>query len=59
MQTVTQNLVGEGILVIPTPGKKVPECRSGLCPEKELPEWCSSAFRYKNTPGHIPPSVCQ
>jgi hypothetical protein len=29
------------MLVIPMPGEKVPECHSGLCPEKELPEWHS------------------
>jgi hypothetical protein len=36
---VIQNLVGEGGLVIPMPGKKVPERCSRLCPsEKKLPK---------------------
>jgi hypothetical protein len=39
------------VLVIPMPGKRVPECRSGLRPfEKELPERRSGALRHKNTP---------
>jgi hypothetical protein len=33
---VTQNSVGEGMLVIPMPGKYTSECYSGLCPENEL-----------------------
>jgi hypothetical protein len=53
---VTQNLVGEGVLVKPMPGKKAPEHRSGLRPsQKELLEWCSGAFHYKNTPDFIKP----
>jgi hypothetical protein len=37
-------------LVIPMPGKKVPECCSGLHRlEKELLERRSSAFHHKNT----------
>jgi hypothetical protein len=40
------------VLVIPMPGKKVPERYSGLLPpEKKLQERHSGAFRHKNTPG--------
>jgi hypothetical protein len=32
------------------PGKKVPECCSGLRPSgKELPEWSYGTFHHKNT----------
>jgi hypothetical protein len=50
-RVVTQNSVGEGeMLVISSPGKKVPEYRSGLRPsEKELPVRRSGASRHKNT----------
>jgi hypothetical protein len=34
------------------PGEKVPECHSDLRPsKKEVPEWCSSLFCHRNTPG--------
>jgi hypothetical protein len=39
------------VFVIPVPGNKVPERRSGLRPsEKELMKRRSGAFRHKNTP---------
>jgi hypothetical protein len=39
-----------GVSYIAARRKKVPECHSGLRPEKELPEWHSGVFRQKNTP---------
>jgi hypothetical protein len=39
------------VLIIPMPGKKVPECRSSLRTSgKELLEWCSCTFSHKNSP---------
>jgi hypothetical protein len=40
------------VLVIPMPGKKVPEHCSSVCPsEKELLEWRSGTFHHISTPG--------
>jgi hypothetical protein len=40
-----------GLLVIPMPGRRVPERRSGLHPfEEELMERHSGTFYHKNTP---------
>jgi hypothetical protein len=45
---------GEGVSYIDARKKKeVLECHSSLCPSKKLPEWCSSMFCHKNTPGYI------
>jgi hypothetical protein len=45
--------LGGGVfLVTPIAGKKdVPECHSGLCPDKELLESSSGPFCHKNNPG--------
>jgi hypothetical protein len=41
------------VLVIPIPGRKVPERFYGLRPsEKEFPERRSDAFRHKNAPDY-------
>jgi hypothetical protein len=57
---VTQSLVGERVLVISMPGKKVPERRSGLrLSEKERPERRSGVIRNKYTPLHKLQSTIQ
>jgi hypothetical protein len=51
-RTVTQNSIGDGDVVIPRTGKKIPERRSGLRPsEEEPPQRRSGAFHHKTTPG--------